>query len=114
MLDEKARRATDGVLVVAKRYKNIIDIYSGPLQPLIKSKHSLSHTQKGDYQFNIDIRGNHLSIKEVQGLYLTKLGEAPYSVEEKCSDTKAKEIKSLLNKLTPEERDQLLRELSAE
>lgn len=111
MVDEEKCRNTNGVLVVAKRYNNRIDIFSGPLQPLIDNKGMLSHTKKGEYQFNINIRGNHLFIKEIQGLSLVKLGEAQYSEEEKDSEKKVQEIKAVLSKLSPEERRELLAKL---
>jgi len=111
MLEEEKCRSTNGVLIVAKRYKNRIDIFSGPLQPLIENKKKLSHTKKGDYQFNINIRGNHLFIKEIQDLSLAKLGEAQYSGEQKDSEKKVQEIKAVLSKLSPEERRELLEKL---
>ena len=76
MMNEEEQRNTDGILVVAKRYKNRIEIYSGSLRTLIQNKEKLSHTIKGDYQFNISIRGSHLFIKEIPGYSLAKLGES--------------------------------------
>ncbi len=114
MFEEEERRRTNGVLVVAKRYPNRIDVYSGPLQPLIESKGTLSHTQKGEYQFNIHIRGSHLFVKEVQGLSLTKLAEAPYSAQEKDSDKKAKELAAIFDELSPDEQRELLKRFSNE
>lgn len=112
MFEEETRRATEGVLVVAKRFRNRIDIYSGPLQPIIDSRDTLSHTQTGDYQFNIYIRSNHLFIKEVAGLSLAKLGETPYSEGEKESDTNIGELKKIISKLSAKEREELLKEYS--
>ena len=47
MVEEEARRSRGGVLIVAKRYKNKIDVYSGPVRPLIENKDNLSHTKEG-------------------------------------------------------------------
>ncbi len=114
MIEEEERRSTNGVLVVAKRYKNRIYVYSGALQSLIEHKDMLSHTQKGDYQFNISVRGNHLFIKEVPGLILAKLGEAQYSGEEKDSDKRIQEFKAIFAKLSPEDQAELLKKLANE
>ena len=114
MLEEEERRSTTGVLVVAKRYENRIDVYSDPLEPLIKSKELLSHTKKGDYQFNISIRGNHLFIKEIPGLSLAALEMAPYSAEEKDSDKKLQALKIMFSKLSAEEQQELLQKLRNE
>jgi len=112
MLEEEERRSTNGLLVIAKRYQNRIDVYSGALQSLIEHKEMLSHTKNGDYQFNINIRGNHLLIKEVPELVLSKLGETPYYENEKGADKKMEEIKTLIYKLSPEERAELLKKLA--
>lgn len=112
MLLKEEQRSTDGTLVVAKRYIKKIDIFSGQLQPLILNKKKLSHTKLGDYQFNIQIKGNHLYIKELPDLVLTKLGESQFAVEDKVSNKNAAKVKAILNRLTPEERESLLNEFS--
>lgn len=110
MLKEEQSRATDGVLVVAKRHKSTIDIFAGPLNPLIANSRDLSHTQTGDYQFNIAVRGNSLTIKEIPALTLRKLG-APQEVGPAVSP-EFKEAEAMLAKLSPEERLRLLEQLS--
>ena len=110
MLKEEQARATDGVLVVAKRHKSTIDIYIGALKPLIANSHDLSHTQTGDFQFNIAVRGSSITIKEVPALTLKKLG-APQEVGPAVSP-EFREAEAMLAKLSPKERKQLLGELS--
>ena len=110
MLKEEQERATDGVLVVAKRHKSTIDIFTGPLRPLIVNSRDLSHTQTGDYQFHIAARGNSITIKEVPTLTLKRLGTAQEAGP--ASSPKLKEIEAILAKLSPEERTRLLEQLS--
>ncbi len=69
---EKARKS-DGVMVVAKRYKSRIDIYTGKLHTLIKNERLLSNTSSGDLQFNILLRNNIMIIKEIHEYYLHKI-----------------------------------------
>jgi len=45
MMEAEEKRNAEGILVVAKRGRTRIDIYTGPLLPLIKNKKSLSHTR---------------------------------------------------------------------
>lgn len=110
MVKEEETRATDGVLVIAKRHKTTIDIFVGPLRPLIANSPNLSHVQKGDYQFNISIRGNSMTIREVPELMLRKLG-ASQDVGLAVS-SQAKEVEGMLAKLSLEERLKLLEQLS--
>jgi hypothetical protein len=98
----------DGVLVIAKRHRNRIDIYCGVLKPLIQNKKSLSLSKKGDYQFNIRIRGNGLVLHEIQSLHLSKLGEATFTIEEKATEKAV----TIIRKLSPSAREKLLEELS--
>jgi len=110
MLKEEQSRATGGVLVVSKRHKSTIDIFSGPLGPLIANSRDLSHTQAGDYQFNITIRGNSMTVKEIPTLTLRKLG-ATQEVGPALTPA-LREVEALLAKLSPEERSKLLEQLS--
>ncbi|MCD6485746.1 MAG: winged helix-turn-helix domain-containing protein [Syntrophobacterales bacterium] len=86
MLEEEERRASNGTLIIAVVHQSRMDIFSGPLQPLITSKHTLSHTQKGDYEFHIQVRENYLVIAEFlnEGLNLSleKIGVVP--VDKEC------------------------------
>lgn len=112
MMEAEEKRDAEGILVVAKRGKTKIDIYTGPLMPLIKNRKSLSHTQKGEYQFNIRLRGNSLTVHEVPGFHLTALGTASYPIEEKTSDKTVEKMETIIRKLSPEAREQLFAELS--
>ena len=110
MLDEERRRSTDGVLVVAKRNRTSIEIFSGQLAPLIANSRDLSHTEKGDHQFNVVVRDNLMTIKEISGLTLRKLG-APKEVG-LAESLKLRELEAMLAKMSPDERTKLLEQLS--
>ena len=111
MMAEEKKRSTNGILVVAKRYTTRIDIFTGSLQKLVDNENFLSHTQNGDFQFNIDIRGDHLSVKEVDGLTLIKLGASTYSQEEKEIDSNDIKLKGMLRGLSQEQKRKLIEEL---
>lgn len=112
MLEEEEKRNAEGMLVIAKRDLGKIDIYTGSLMPMIKSKKTLSHTKKGEYQFNIRVRGDSLSINEVPGLYLSRLGATTYLAEENTSDKTIEKVEAIIRRLSPAARNQLLAELS--
>ena len=111
MLKEEERQNSDGIIVIAKRHKNGIDLFWGNLRDIINNREKLSKTVKGDYQFNIKIRGNHLFIKETPGFSLSKIANTPYYDEEKEYDKKMERIKHEFEKLTPEEQEELLDKL---
>jgi hypothetical protein len=112
MMQAEERQKTDGILIIAKRNRSNIDIYWGSLQTLIENKRLLSHTQKGDFQFNLRERGAKLIIHEIPELSLCKLGDAAYSESEKTTDKSIEKVGVLLRKLSPEAREHLFEELA--
>lgn len=112
MMEAEEKLDAEGILVIAIRGLTSIDIYTGPLKPLIKSKKTLSHTKKGDYQFNIQLRGNSLSVREVPGLHLTRLGTTTYPTEEKTANKKIEKVEAFIRRLSPGARTELFAELS--
>jgi hypothetical protein len=78
MMEADEKLYADGTLVIAVKKLGKIDLYIGPLLPLIKSKRTLSHTENGAYQFNIQIQGDKLTIKEVQKYNLVRFGTTRY------------------------------------
>ena len=112
MMNEEESRDSNGMLIIARRFKSRIDVFAGELKPLIVGKSHLSHTAKGDYQFNIRVRGNHLFIREIPDYALQKLGSADYSDDQKSSDQKLDEIRALVEKMSPEEKRDFLKQLS--
>jgi len=111
MMEAEEKRNSDGILVIAKRGRFKIVIYTGSLLSLIKSKQTLSHTKKGEYQFNIRERGDILLINEVPKLHLSKLGAAAYSADEKTSDKNMEKVETMIRNMSPEKKNQLLEEL---
>lgn len=100
MLEAEKQDPTDGVLIVAKRWPKAIDIFFGELQPMVVNERALCHTQTGDFQFNIFIRGNLMTVKEIPSLVLHKLGprhqaELP--------------VAAVLKKMTQAQRDRLFK-----
>ncbi|MBJ6799714.1 hypothetical protein [Geomonas propionica] len=95
MIKAEEGQSGNGVLIVAKRYGSRIDVYSGALSPLIQNKKSLCLTKQGDYQFNIRIRGNGLTIHEVPTLHLSKLSESQFTTEEKATEKAVTIIRKL-------------------
>ncbi len=73
IVEREEREGQESVLVVAKRYDQHIDIFLGPLQPLVQNKLSLAYTRQGQFEFNTEISGSRMKIRKVPGLILRKL-----------------------------------------
>ena len=77
MLNEATIHKAEDVLVIAKRRQTEIESFYGPLEPLLTNSNALSHTETGDYQFNILISGSVLSIAQLPGVSLRTMGVVP-------------------------------------
>jgi hypothetical protein len=111
MMQAEESRSIEGVLIIAKRNLNSIDIYFGALRTLIENKKALSHTKTGDFQFNLRSSGNKHFILEIPELVLTKIGDTPYSEIEKISDKNVVKIENMISKLSQDEQAKLFAEL---
>jgi len=108
--DEEATPG-DTLLVIAKRYRDDIDIYVGPFQPLLKNKARLPTTVNDQYVFNLRPVTQGFLIKEVPSLVLSQIGETKFTRDEKAGDRRFRQAVAMLDRLSPEERAELLRKL---
>lgn len=113
ILCEGQSHTDDGVLVIAKRHRTTIDVYTGPLQPLIDSHRSLHRTRNGDYHFHIQVHRSNLYIKEVSELVLRKLA-APLEVGPVIRASAARrKLEMLISGLSAEEKNRLIAQFSS-
>jgi len=70
-----------------------------------------AHLPKTDneYTFNLRPVSTGLVVREAPNLVLEKLGGAKYSPEEKLANKKAQDLVTLANRLSPAEREELIR-----
>lgn len=98
MFADEEKQSSDGVLVVAKRKLNSIDIFVGSLPILIKSKALLCPTDK-DYQFNVKTFSEGICLKEAPDVRLKKISTIDYTKDDKVSDKTVHRVTHEVNKL---------------
>jgi hypothetical protein len=111
IFDAEERDPGDTLLVIAKRYRDDIDIYAGPFNPLLKNKSRLPTTVNDQYVFNLRPVTRGFVIKEVPSLALTQIGETKPKRDEKAGDRRFRKAVEMLDQLSHEERAELLRRL---
>jgi len=113
MMNAEIEASTEGVLVVAIRKKNSMDIFAGGVDELVTGKAQLYRASKttGDYQFTYETKGNHLILKQLPIFSLEKINSLSYEIEEKKKDIAVNEVKKLLDGMSKEERTQLLQSI---
>ncbi len=99
-------------LIVARLLKTKMDLYLGPMKPLIESRIILPSIGKGGDHYGFSINtpsSNQIGIKQVGSCHLEKIGEFPYEFE--SARIEDKEITELLKKLSPIEKNRLFEKL---
>ena len=113
MMESGLSDPTNVDLVIARRLNTKIEIYAGPAELLITAREYLIHTQKGDFQFNVQSHGDYLSINENFRVRLKKFCEVNYSDDEKETDVERHQVTSELNRiwenLSPVEKEDFMK-----
>jgi len=65
----------DALLVIARRAKQTIKVFAGPLRPLLQKLEQLAVAQSGQLQFDLDERDGKLVVKQVSEATLDLLIE---------------------------------------
>ncbi len=76
VMEQAERNYSKFSLVIARLLRTKIEIYEGPIKPLVDSRCSLTRTEQGDYQFDLNIPTDEtLSIKQISGARFRKVDE---------------------------------------
>ncbi len=114
MMDAEANEPTGGILVLAIRKREALQIFTGPLEPVVRNRSRLSRARQttGAYQFTMTIRGNWVRINQVPGAALRKLADVPDTQDEKAKDQSIQTAQRQMKRLSPEERRHVVQELA--
>lgn len=114
MVDAEIAAPMDGVLVIAVRKKASMDVFAGSVGELVKGRGKLYRARKttGDYQFTYRAGGSHLIVDQLPGFSLEQIGALPYEADEKEKDIAVDNVTKLFEKMSKEEREELLRSLN--
>ncbi len=110
MRDERQAR-TAGVLVIAIKKQASIDVFKGPLGPLVSNRDRL---RRGDdqFHFNVKVDGTRMRCVEAPNVVLDKLVTIPYCAEDRERDKRLNEILKLTSTMSREERAAVMSELA--
>lgn len=101
----------DSNLVVAVKNRTSLRIYWGEIEPLLRSLGNLPRPGNNKYTFHVDERHTHLSIREARDVTLEFLKEVPHSETDRTQSKSKAETEKLIDGLTLEEKQALLRDL---
>ena len=111
VMDDVEQNYPQSNLVVAVKNRSSLKIYWGEISPLLKFLGDLDRPGNNKYTFHVDERHTHLSIREVRDVTLEFLKEVPHSETDRTQSKSKAETEKLIDGLTLEEKQALLRDL---
>lgn len=113
MMDAEITEQTNGFIVVAIRQKTDMQIFMGPIQPVLEGRSKLYRAAEttGDYQFTFKKIGSSIAIKQLLSISLKKLSAISFSDEEKEKEKLLAIAEEYLDGMSAEEKEKLLDEL---
>ena len=81
MMENERQAQIKGMLVIAQKKHKCIELFSGPLRPIVDERDKLSRATQstGDYQFTVESHGNRLRCTKIPKFVLKKLDSIPWS-----------------------------------
>lgn len=116
MMDAEVSSPSGGFIVIAMRRKSTMEIFIGPVAPLVSARARLRRASKttGDYQFTLKKRGGHLVVEQAPNVNLTELTRFSFDESEKDSVARYRGAEKLISALSDDERKELLKKLQDE
>ena len=114
MMDAEVADPSGGFVVIAMRRKSDMEIFLGPLAPLVAARRKLSRANQstGDYQFTFRRRGSHLLLDKDVSVTLSSLASFSFDETEMEATKRVEEAGKLFAALPEEERRELLKKWS--
>lgn len=113
MMDAEVASPSGGILAIAMRLRQAIQIYVSPLAPFVDARSALNRARKttGDYQFTYTKRGIHLVIDQAPSIALSDLTGFSFDDTAKTAVKKSREAEKLIAALPENELRALLTKL---
>lgn len=97
MMEHEKCSEVEGMLVIAYKKLTCIDVFKGPLGPLVSA--SNEHPRR-TYNFDVKASGAHMQCKEAPKLVLAKFATIPYSTEDRERDRKLNEFQKSVSAMS--------------
>ena len=112
MMENERQAQIEGMLVVALKKRTCIDLFSGPLRPIVDERGKLYRAalSTGDYQFTVKSCGDHLRCSQISNLVLNRFYSIQWSAEDKERAKRTKEYHKLIMTMSLEEKAALMEE----
>lgn len=98
-------------IVVAIKGEDTMRVFHDPMDGFLRHVHALQRLGDDRYEFNVSDRVDHLSIDEMPSETLSLLGEIQHAEVDRARMKKVKKARDMLNRLSKEERKELLAKL---
>ena len=114
MMEDERQAQIEGMLVVAQKKYTCIELFSGPLRPIVDERDKLYRAARstGDYQFTIKSYGDDLRCAQITNAVLKRFDTIPWSAGDRERDKRMKKLHKLVTTISLEDRAALMDELN--
>ena len=105
MMEDEKRSPVEGLLVIACQKRASMDVFKGPLGPLVSASDGLPRATQPprDYNFNVEVSGTRMWVKEAKDIVLARFVTIPWSADDRERDCRRHEFRKLVSAMSPEE-----------
>ena len=115
MMNAEVSNPSDGFIVIAIRQRSIMEIFVGPVAPLVAARAKLSRSKdNAAYLYTFTRRGADLFIDQVRRATLSYLTEFPFNETEKDSAKRLFDARKSFGELSEDRRREVLKKYQDE
>ena len=112
MMDDEIDASTEGMLVIAQKKVESIEVFAGALAPLVMARGELYRAGKtsgnDQYQFTLQIRGDRMKCVQAPTMVLKRFVVFPYTAQDMEQDKIRNAFMKNLDTMSDEERTYLV------
>lgn len=114
MMEHEKHSKVEGMLVIAYKKSNDMDVFAGPLGPLVSARNKLPRAAQPprEFKFNVEMSGTRMRCIEVPNVVLGRLLTIPHSAEDRKRDKTLNEFQKSVSTMSREELTALMDSLN--
>ena len=111
MMEHEKCSEMEGLLVIAYKKLTKIEVFKGPLGPLVSARDELPRSAQ-QFHFDVEVSGTHMRCIQAPNVVLDRLDTIPYSAEDRERERKLNEFRKSVSAMSREEQSALMDELN--
>lgn len=111
MMEHEKCSEVEGLLVIAYKKLTKIEVFKGPLGPLVSARDELPRSAQ-QFHFDVEVSGTRMRCIQAPNVVLDRLDTIPYSAEDRERERNLNEFRNSVSAMSHEELTALMDELN--